>query len=111
MSMTLFVVVDGRRREPIKVTPMMKLSEAVDGMLAKIGKKSEAGGYALTLKRKQVDAALPVRFSGLQNRDTLDLTWTSTPSGSSGASTSRERPKATRLVPPPPALRDLVFCR
>ena len=71
--MTLFVNVNlgasggGTRREPIKVTPMMKLSDAVDGMLAKIGRQAPQG-YEITLKRKPVDATLPVRFSGLQNR-------------------------------------------
>ena len=97
--MTLFILVDGTRREVIKVTPMMKLNEAVDAMLAKIGRGAEGNGgdYALTLKRKPVDAKLPVRFSGLQNRDTLDLRFTSV--GSSSSQAKRPVPAAHGPAP------------
>lgn len=112
MSMTLFVNVNlgasggGTRREPIKVTPMMKLSDAVDGMLAKIGRQAPQG-YEITLKRKPVDATLPVRFSGLQNRDTLDLELKSEAASTSqrAAPQRKEKPTTTAATatrrPPP----------
>ena len=84
MSMTLFVVVDGHHgREAIKVSPMTRLEIAVEDLLDRIGKnksKLQQGSgrnYALTLKRKPIDPSLPVRFSGLQNRDTLELQFSS----------------------------------
>ncbi|UPR01502.1 UBX domain-containing protein [Chloropicon primus] len=101
MSMTLFVLVDGTRREPVKVTPMMKLSQAVDGMLEKIGRQ-DRGKYALRMKRKEIDPDLPVRFSGLQNRDTLELQFVTKETTASAPSTSRPRPAAPSTRQPQP---------
>eukprot|EP00212_Chloropicon_laureae_P001636 CAMPEP_0198456440 /NCGR_PEP_ID=MMETSP1453-20131121/24509_1 /TAXON_ID=1461543 ORGANISM="Unidentified sp., Strain RCC701" /NCGR_SAMPLE_ID=MMETSP1453 /ASSEMBLY_ACC=CAM_ASM_001118 /LENGTH=59 /DNA_ID=CAMNT_0044181007 /DNA_START=15 /DNA_END=191 /DNA_ORIENTATION=- len=52
---------------------MTVLSQAIGEMLQGKGKPSDPGSYELRMKKKAVDATLPVRFAGLQNRDTLEL--------------------------------------
>ncbi len=96
MSMTLFVLVDGHQREPVKVSPMTRLDGAIEEMLRKIGKPTGAGSYELRLKKKAVDPSLPVRFSGLQNRDTLELRFL----GSAGAGPASAPPAGRQAKQP-----------
>ena len=73
MSMTVFVVVEGKGREAIKVTPMRQLGAVVEEVLGKTKRNITKEEFTLTKMKKVLDMADTVRLAGVVDRDTIHL--------------------------------------
>jgi len=94
MSMTVFVVVEGKGREAIKVTPMRQLGAVVEEVLGKTKRNITKEEFTLTKMKKVLDMADTVRLAGVVDRDTIHLDRID--GGSSSSARQRPAPKAKR---------------